>query len=283
MDSAFIPYDNSAKNYPYNYEYAVFFDLYKKVDWNETDLLGSVSWKFFEKIGLSGQSFFEHIEKNPGMDVYFINPFPELSIYKNGWEQGNHYHAYLTELTEILLEVVGLPVAFLKIPTPPHLNAYCNFWIGNKNFWDTYMEFLKPIWNYIQTQDNSLTRALERETNALISGPYLPFIFERLFSSFLVLNPQIKALGLDYDYNKIQEYSYFPNVSQVIRESNKLESHSLIKWKDVILWKTYLFVRRFKYHTMSLWMMKLKGIQKENGLTKKEIEALRAQFILHKE
>lgn len=210
LDTVFLPFNNKDKKYPYNFEYAVFFEIYKNVDWKNTDLLGTVSWKFIKKTGVPAEVFIKHIETHPNMDVYFVNPFPELSIYPNIWNYGETSHPGLISLTsELLTQSEYIPKDVLNIKVPPNLISYCNYWVANKKFWDAYISFLTPIWNVIKNDNSDLMRRLEKPADRQIRAPFTPFIFERLFSSFLALN--------NFRVSSMPLYSSRKNIKPILR------------------------------------------------------------------
>jgi len=257
LDNHFVPYNNEGKNYPFNFEYAVFFDLYKKTNWSQVDLLGTVSWKFSQKTGLSGEKLLRHISENPGMDVYFVNPFPELSIYNNVWEQGDAFHPELTKITSLLLKECGYSDNILSIENPPNLMAYCNYWVANKKFWDAYIQFLTPLWTYLQKGDSSVEKYLQCSADALTESPYLPFIFERLFSSFLS-ERVFKVSSLPIYSKKHARYPYLSGIYARIAKVSQLKSRKEISLFDKILILGFHKTKKvYNYHLPSL-MRKLK-------------------------
>lgn len=204
LEPEFIPFNNEGKAYPFNYEYAVFFELFQKNDWQKSDHCGALSWKFRSKTGLSGKELIQRINEAPEYDVYVINPFPELLVYSSVWEQGDDFHPQLRNLSKLLLQEVGYDPAMLDLPTAPRNLCYCNYWVANKNFWDAYIAFLTPIWKYILENDNSLVRALRQNADPLIQAPYLPFIFERLFSTFLSTS-SFRVLSLPVAVSRLKQ------------------------------------------------------------------------------
>jgi hypothetical protein len=259
LDPAFVPYNNKGRAYPSNFEYAVFFDLYKNVDWETTSFLGSVSWKFYQKTGLSGEILLSHISKNPNMDVYFVNPFPELCIYRSVWDQGNEFHPNLIKITSALLKECGYSDEVLYKETPPNLTAYCNYWVANKKFWDAYINFITPFWDYILKNNNALTKNLMETADPFIKAPYLPFVFERLFSTFLMEN-NFKVHSVPVSQSKMTENPYLsPILKRIIRVSH-LESHSLVSWPDRVAIGFFSLARKLRHYHLPLIAKKLRGI-----------------------
>lgn len=256
LDPAFLPYNNEGKSYPYNFEYAVFFDLYKKTDWSHTDLLGTVSWKFQQKTGLTGQVFLDNINANPGYDVYFVNPFPELCIYRSVWDHGEEFHPRLKEITGKLFQACGYDTRLLEHETPPNLTAYCNYWVGSKNFWDEYIAFLTPIWEYAHQGNEPLSLELRKMADPFIKAPYLPFLFERLFSTFLT-KKRFKTRALPAALSKISENPYLSPISSQVLRVSQLDNHNLVSWPDKVAIEAFSLVRKWRHYHLPLAIKRL--------------------------
>lgn len=257
LDPNFIPYNNQGKNYPFNFEYAVFFDLFQKVNWNEVDLLGTVSWKFNRKTGLSSANIFKSIQDNPGMDVYFVNPFPELVVYRNVWEHGEAFHPRITEITRKLLLECQYPDSILKIETPPNLTAYCNYWIANKSFWEKYIAFLRPIWDTVNSSNSEVVQTLSKPADQFINAPYLPFIFERLFSTFLTIN-KFNSAAIPISDKKLSENRFFYPIKDRLLRANSRESHSQISLGDKMIINSCYKACKYRHYYAPLVLKKIK-------------------------
>jgi len=252
LDSSFIPFNNEGMNYPENFEYAVFFKVFEATNWLKTDLLGTVSWKFKSKTSRDAKDFYQFIEDNPGYDVYFINPFPELSIYRNVWEQGELFHSNMTEIVSRLLKECGYPKEILEIETPPNLTAYCNYWVANKRFWDEYVEFIRPIWNRILTD-----REVQASADPNINAPYTPFIFERLFSTFLALKT-FKVASMPIPQHHRKAYLHIPYLWVAINRIASHNSHFEISFIDKAFVRLFLGLSILAKYRFPLLLKKLK-------------------------
>lgn len=206
LDPNFIPYNNSKAISPKQFEYDVFINLYENKLYEKTRLMGAVSWKFNEKTGINGNEFLKFIQNNPGYDVYFINPFPKLIKFANPWLQGEVHHANLVRITESIFKELNYPIDLRKVRNDIFTTAYCNYWVGNHYFWKRYMDFTRPIYNYIfQSAPLALRElCLEKSADSLSDYSYYPFIFERLFSLFLIIDPTIKHKIYQYSYKKLR-------------------------------------------------------------------------------
>lgn len=259
LDSSFIPYDNRGKTFPYNYEYAVLFDIFSKTNWQDTDLLGTTSWRFFEKTKVVGKTFVDYINSNPGYDVYIVNPFPEMSIYHSVWKQGEAFHPNLLSITSSLFKQCNYSADLLSNETPPNLTSYCNYWVANKAFWDAYIEFLTPLWSYIKKLDFDQNEILKRQGDQVTGSPYLPFIFERLFSTFLTTS-NFKTLQLPMPQDLSDKPLILKPLYKKIREINQLRCQADISNVDRML--IHAFHRTKKAYRFNL-PAKIKKIFKD--------------------
>lgn len=257
LEKSFTPYDNAGKVYPFNFEYAVFFDVYSKADWSSSEYLGAVSWKFKAKTGMTGEHLTDFIKENPGYDVYFVNPFPELSIYRSVWEHGDEFHPNLTEITSKLLKRCGYSDSILMTETPPNKTAYCNYWVGNKKFWDEYIKFLEPLWTYISENDDDLTQSLGKLADPLIQAPYAPFIFERLFSTF-ISNREFKTISIPTHNERRSNYRVVKKIWRMVDKVTTFESNRKIPLRYKLVIKAFIKLTNLKFYYLPVLKKRLK-------------------------
>ena len=171
---------------------------------------GLVSPKFTEKTGISGKDFVAWIDANPGYDVYFINPFPQLAYWNfNVWTQGERWHPKLIVLADKLLATAGHPIRINHLSRNTNdTAAYSNYWVGNKRFWDAYMTFVRSLDGAVDNLSRKNRSAIFSVAPHYAKASYFPFVFERLFSTFLLLRNDIRFLSYPYEtkaiYNKCQ-------------------------------------------------------------------------------
>ncbi|WP_043204919.1 hypothetical protein [Burkholderia cenocepacia] len=178
-------------------EFRILVDFYRRGDHKNADKTGIFSPKFGLKTQVPAQRFIEFADANRDADVCLINPFPQLRYYSyNVWMQGEANHPGLCERTQNLLSDVGLDWDLAS--TPRHderVLCYSNFWVGSEAFWEGYVgDVLNRIANHIERHaESAAVRAVMGDTYHTDAAPFLPFIVERLFSTFLSLNPAIKV------------------------------------------------------------------------------------------
>jgi hypothetical protein len=196
LDPAFLPHDWTKNEFPEYRETGVFLDFYRSKRYLDAGYTGIVSPKFGEKTRISGGKFIEFIERNPGFDVYFINPFPQFAYWEyNVWTQGEHGHPGIIPLTQKLFDEVGYPIRIADLGRNDHNTLlYCNYWVGNAKFWQAYMSFIVPLFDHITAELSETERkkyfALTRHENPT---PMFPFIFERLFSTMMMSGSEIRG------------------------------------------------------------------------------------------
>ena len=197
----FIPYFNPPSGLTRTlHENAVFFKEYFSNAILEDGYFGYLSWKFEKKTFISSEQFLAFIKGNPGYDVYFINPFPEMGeLFRNVWQQGDYYHPGMSELAQFLLRRSGYDYDIHSMINDEATLLYANYWVGNKKFWDLYIPFLKSIYDQFNSLPPKRQRAFLRNSGYHTGAGYLTFIFERMFSTYLYFNQsQIRAKPFIY-------------------------------------------------------------------------------------
>ena len=190
LDPAFEAYDNTDDPSPL-LEYNVFRKLHQSELVEGAELWGALSWKFTQKTGLSGADLRGIIASNPGHDVYYCNPYPELEAqYHNLWLQGETAHPNFLVLCQEFFEVTGISLDHLKAFVPSNLFTASNYFIASPRFWAAYMNFVDDAIAKAESRMSKTARAMIYSSAADRIGvhagaSYLPFIVERLFAVFL--------------------------------------------------------------------------------------------------
>jgi hypothetical protein len=181
-------------------EFRIMVDFYRRGD-HRSGMTGIFSPKFGLKTKIAASDFLEFCEKHPEAEVCLINPFPQIAFYSfNVWTQGEANHPGLTERAQNLLRAAGVD---LDIPSLGRNSSktlcYSNFWVGTPAFWNLYVGgVLEPIARFLETfPDSSISRSVMESTWHTDGAPFLPFIIERLFSSFLSSRPDISVAAFD--------------------------------------------------------------------------------------
>jgi hypothetical protein len=188
IEPAFIPFNNSRNPKPEWHEYQTFLSEHEKGAWDESSYYGYVSWKFGMKTGVSGRSFLDFIQLNPGADVYFINPFHEYALtFKNVWSQGEYFHPGMTALAADVFREIGLDIDVKGMINGEWDTAFCNYWVARPSFWRRYLPYIRAILDLADCIDrtSSLAERLNAPVPRHVSATYLTFVLERIFTSFV--------------------------------------------------------------------------------------------------
>jgi hypothetical protein len=201
LDPAFSPYDNRENLRPEWREYHVFRTEWLAGRCWAGDVTGFLSWKFGAKTGIAGRAFVEFVERHPGHDVYFVNPNRvEPRPFTGIWQQAEVHHPGIIGLAQRIFDQVGVAVDLAMLEQPREQVLFCNYWAGTRRFWDEYMAFCEPVHRQILVGLDAADRALAwSRADREIDAPYVPFIMERLFSTFLALRPDLRSRSFDLE------------------------------------------------------------------------------------
>jgi hypothetical protein len=172
--------------------------MYHRGDHVSADYTGIVSPKFGNKTRKAGNEFLQFVRHNPGYDVYFINPFPQNAYWSfNVWHHGETCHPGALALAQRLFERAGFRFSIASMGRNDRRTLlYSNFWVGNERFWDVFMNLNLRLLDALERLEPAL-RALYFRSDPTYHDPVpvMPFIFERLFSTLLHMEPSIRSLA----------------------------------------------------------------------------------------
>ena len=183
-----------ANEHPEWRELQAFLEIDRRGAWREQAFTGMFSPKFALKTHIGVDRFLGFVADNADADVCLINPFPQIGYWSyNVWMQGEHAHPGLGAAAQALLDAVGIPWHLDQVPRHgPGLLAYGNFWVARAPVWQAYVaDILRPIADVLLHQPgHPAVQGILRTTRHTDAAPFLPFMIERLFSTFLSLQPQ---------------------------------------------------------------------------------------------
>lgn len=201
LDPTFEPLElkPDQSSYP---EITLHAQIQRDASLRENVLWGVVPAHFTEATGLSGADLRNLIELNPGYDLYFCHPRPELeAIYHNLWLEGAGAYPDFGLLASEFLKATGLGAELLEAVTPSRLFGSGQFIVATPAFWDAYLDFVHSTLTTANQKLNKTARAMlnaewrpDEPGNA--PSTYLRLVLDRLFSTFLMLpgNEGWKAL-----------------------------------------------------------------------------------------
>lgn len=202
-ESAFLPLTLPDNRYAAWREFRILIDFFRRGAHRGAEMTGIFSPKFRLKSGITGTQFLDFARRQHGADVCFINVFPTLPYTSyNVWMQGEAAHPGLTERAQRLLAAAGFDWDLSKTPRHHQGNlCYGNFWVATPAFWDAYVGgVLDPLARFLESCPQTVeARAVLEPTTYVVSAPFLPFIVERLFSTFVSMHPEwhLAAYPLD--------------------------------------------------------------------------------------
>lgn len=222
-DPAFTPLSNVENPNPHLREWDVWNRHHEEMMASDIDYWGYVSWKFKQKINLTGQEVIHWIDQNPGYDVYLLNPcIINEAVWTNSWEQGDNHHPNISKIGNEFLIKCGYnnpDVNTLLIDR--HSTVYANYVIGSKDWWDKFMTFSRrlfteaekdPVFNHYVFGEGLSNYAFDR------SLPNFTFLIERLIPTFIVLE-NFKSVAYEYTDDKLPE-KYKPYIQDLRMLSN---------------------------------------------------------------
>lgn len=199
-------------------EFRIYVDMYRQQLHRGTGHCGMFSPKFALKSHIPTQAFLDFCTAHASANVCFFNPFPQIRyVAYNVWNQGEPWHPGLEAAAQSLLDAVGLGWRIDQIPRQgqSHL-AYSNFWVADEAFWDAYVGgVLVPIADFLEREpEHPAARAVSQQTYHTDAASYLPFIIERLFSTFLSVTPHFKCEV--YPIDDVLPYCICPSEQELV-------------------------------------------------------------------
>jgi hypothetical protein len=119
--------------------------------------------------------------------------------------------------------------------------CYCSYFVATKEFWNDYLVFLSKVAYY-------LTNCLKKKRKFMkvvritqeISLNLFPFIIERMFSTYLILNrDKLKVHAKPYDYGVYQGsvgefFMFFQHLSNLKKLTLKHDSEEIFhQWNAI--------------------------------------------------
>jgi hypothetical protein len=211
LDPSFLPVDGRRNARTETREVGLFLRMFHSALYRCATLTGILSPKFNEKTQISGREFLAFIKKNPGYDVYFVNPFPQNAYYTyNVWYHGELAHPGFMALAAILFEHAGYDPIVMSEARDAHATLlYSSYWVGNQRFWNGYIGMVTRLMDTLGRMPHRLlSRFYSTASYDFGTVSYLPFIFERTFSTYLHINPEIRALAYPFCREEVLDHCY---------------------------------------------------------------------------
>lgn len=254
-DPAFKPLPRAENVRPEWREFGILVDMYRAGVHRQHRFTGLFSPKFRLKTKLTGDQFIAFVQEQHDADVCFVNPFPQIAYWSyNVWMQGEYAHKGIVEAATELCHSAGLGWDIRGTPRHGARElAYSNFWVGTESFWESYVGgVLIPIAEFLETNsDHAVARNVMVPTDHTDPAPFLPFIIERLFSTFLSRMLEVRATAYPLT-ERIREYCN-NDFECLLFERMRLQVDAadaagkfpadLLDWMDTVcaLWQQHFF------------------------------------------
>lgn len=207
LNGAFIPYPVIDRRNTEWREVVILVEMYRSGCHLRSAYTGLFSPKFPVKSHMTGETFIEFVRGQESADVYFINPFPQIRYWSyNVWMQGEYAHPGICEVAQNLVDACGIRLSIPDAPRHgPGVLAYSNFWVGSQEFWEQYVGgVLVPIAEFLEWFPHKrVSQDVMAKTSHTDSAPFLPFVVERLFSTFIAERPYIRSVAYKHSHDEV--------------------------------------------------------------------------------
>lgn len=123
-------------------------------------LWGLLSADVVRKTGLSASELRGELSANPGYDIYFIHPYPELeALYHNPWLQAESGHPGFADLMRHFMGAIGLPADSIDAITHSSLFTIGHLIVAKPAFWADYLAFADLIFARAKEKLDSETKS----------------------------------------------------------------------------------------------------------------------------
>lgn len=189
INPGFIPLDNTENQRP---DWAELWVIRKYLLENELDenhWYGFFSPKFKEKSGYSSSEALEFINSAPQeADVIHFLPFWDMTAYfMNCFEQGNHWHPGLKEVSSDFFNEIGFHDNVNNIVMSSDRTIFCNYFVAKPKFWMRWLKIADHLFNCSESKKHHLFTKLNEKTfhSNQKNYSFKVFIQERI-ASFLL-------------------------------------------------------------------------------------------------
>ncbi len=191
-------------------EFRLLVHIYREKLFAQAGKTGLFSRKFELKSRVAPQAFVNFALANEDADICMINAFPMVPYLAHDvWMHAEGYHPGIVERAQDLLDAAGLDYSIANSPRhSPDLSCMCNFWVGTAQVWQAFVGgVLEPMARYLESHpDSSVTQRVLETADYLNPVPYLPFIAERMFTTFLAKTPGLKLASYPLGPSAAEDY-----------------------------------------------------------------------------
>ena len=245
FDPLFTPFDNTENLNPELREYQSFKRIYEEGHTKDLDAWGVFGPRWNQKLKYSANDIQNAIKSNPGRDVYIFNFAKIICAYHyNVWEQGEPHHKGVVPVSRhVLNNIVGHDKVIDTVMYEDTM-CYSSYFVATRKFWNEYMAFLYKVKEELDNLPPELDKVYKSSAKygRDMSLNLFPFIIERMFSSYLIMNDKWKIYYKPYDYSL---YDLPKGYDRLIGALNGVKrKETLDQW---LILREYFFARYSKF------------------------------------
>ena len=188
LDPAFLPLDNSNAARPDWLEYWPIRTVLLNNNFADTDYVGFLSPRFFEKTGFLGAQVKALVERSGAEVVAFSPIFFDIARRQNIFLQGELFKPGLLSVSEEVLEAIGLGLDLKNLWQDQTRTIYSNYFVARYRFWKRWFGYCEQIFAMCERNDTPLAgrlNAFVRHRRVLDRYQMKIFIIERVVSALL--------------------------------------------------------------------------------------------------
>lgn len=180
--------DNSANLRPDWREYWPIRQYLLKNKLDSNSYYGFFSPKFSLKTGLNGADVIDHINSNPGADVYTFSPQADMgAFFLNVFEQGDVFDPGFLLVCQNFLNEVGIFADLQNLIMDSRHIVFSNFIVAKSVFWQDWLQLCEKLFSVAEENKTILASNINVATTYPGAVPRKVFIMERIASLILYL------------------------------------------------------------------------------------------------
>ena len=154
-------------------------------------------------------------------DVFLVaTAWSQLAYFQNPFEQGEFWHPGIFDLSQQVLEALGLNIQLNELVTCSHNFAFCNYIVARKSYWLAWKQLADAFFELVETRQDTLGDILRGETSYVKRlAPMRAFVQERL--------PAIILQQQRYRTCAIEDAAHFSIARNVFQPSGNYERATL--------------------------------------------------------
>lgn len=228
------PYCNTHANH--FMENQVLADCYRSKDYRGCNYYGVFSWRFFKKTKMNFEALDSTIARDPQRAHVYgfcLEHPPHVNVWRYALDRGWHPTSII-DIGQKILDRLGFREDILTLSTPA---VYSNYWLATPEIFKRYLEeMLLPAMDLMENDEEIMGLCYEDSKYQLPSGrtmltpeqllkifnrPYYTlhsFVCERLFSTWLALNPAISFKHIKKANPDFGSINYLTTIHRMVKK-----------------------------------------------------------------